>query len=37
LWVKRPGESDGSCNGGPAAGQWWRDKALELAGNAGIN
>jgi endoglucanase len=37
LWVKRPGESDGACNGGPAAGQWWRDKALELASNAGIN
>lgn len=37
LWVKRPGESDGTCNGGPAAGQWWRERALELAGNAGIN
>jgi endoglucanase len=23
LWVKQPGESDGECNGGPAAGQWW--------------
>jgi endoglucanase len=22
LWIKRPGESDGSCNGSPAAGQW---------------
>ena len=23
LWVKRPGESDGECKGGPKAGQWW--------------
>jgi endoglucanase len=23
LWVKRPGESDGSCDGAPAAGQWY--------------
>lgn len=31
LWVKRPGESDGTCNGGPSAGQWWADYALGLA------
>ena len=31
LWVKRPGESDGTCNGGPAAGQFWPGYALELA------
>lgn len=31
LWVKRPGESDGPCNGGPSAGAWWTDGALELA------
>jgi endoglucanase len=31
LWVKRPGESDGTCNGGPAAGAWWADYALGLA------
>ena len=31
LWVKRPGESDGTCNGGPAAGQWWGEYALGLA------
>jgi endoglucanase len=31
LWIKRPGESDGTCNGGPAAGQWWSEYALELA------
>ncbi|WP_328553351.1 MULTISPECIES: glycoside hydrolase family 6 protein [unclassified Streptomyces] len=31
LWIKRPGESDGECGGGPAAGRWWPDYALELA------
>lgn len=31
LWVKRPGESDGTCNGGPPAGQWWGEYALGLA------
>lgn len=30
LWVKRPGESDGTCNGGPGAGQWWEEYALDL-------
>ncbi|MER5471220.1 glycoside hydrolase family 6 protein [Streptomyces sp. NPDC002935] len=34
LWIKRPGESDGKCGGGPAAGQWWPDYALELARNS---
>ncbi|WP_136518167.1 glycoside hydrolase family 6 protein [Cellulomonas telluris] len=34
LWIKLPGESDGACNGGPAAGQWWQEIALELARNA---
>jgi endoglucanase len=34
LWVKAPGESDGTCNGGPAAGQWWADYALGLAQRA---
>lgn len=34
LWVKLPGESDGSCNGGPSAGAWFQDIALELARNA---
>ncbi|MBT0995575.1 glycoside hydrolase family 6 protein [Cellulomonas sp. DKR-3] len=33
LWVKHPGESDGTCNGGPGAGQWWEDVALELVRN----
>jgi endoglucanase len=31
LWVKPPGESDGSCSGAPAAGIWWADYALGLA------
>ncbi len=35
LWVKVPGESDGSCNGGPAAGVWWPAYAETLATNAG--
>ncbi|PVE76963.1 glycoside hydrolase family 6 protein [Microbacterium testaceum] len=30
LWIKPPGESDGSCNGGPDAGTWWPDAAVEL-------
>jgi endoglucanase len=34
LWVKLPGESDGACNGGPAAGVWFQSMALELARNA---
>lgn len=31
LWIKQPGESDGTCNGGPAAGTWWPEYALGLA------
>ncbi|GAA2244906.1 glucanase [Streptomyces ruber] len=34
LWIKRPGESDGPCRGGPAAGQWWPEYALGLARNS---
>ena len=34
LWVKRPGESDGPCNGGPNAGVWWPEYALGLAERA---
>lgn len=30
LWIKRPGESDGWCNGGPAAGEWFESYALAL-------
>ncbi len=31
LWIKTPGQSDGTCNGGPRAGEWWADYALELS------
>ncbi|MFF1375882.1 glycoside hydrolase family 6 protein [Streptomyces sp. NPDC058308] len=34
LWVKRPGESDGTCRGGPKAGEWWPEYASGLARNA---
>ncbi|MEX0933397.1 MAG: glycoside hydrolase family 6 protein [Candidatus Paceibacterota bacterium] len=33
LWVKSPGESDGTCNGGPRAGEWYPEQALELVKN----
>ncbi|MBQ0829078.1 glycoside hydrolase family 6 protein [Streptomyces tagetis] len=35
LWIKRPGESDGECKGGPRAGRWWPEYALELARASG--
>jgi endoglucanase len=35
LWVKQPGDSDGTCAGGPPAGQWWPEMAAELAAGAG--
>jgi endoglucanase len=36
LWVKRPGESDGSCGrGNPGAGQFVNQFAINLAQNAG--
>jgi endoglucanase len=31
LWIKYPGESDGSCGGGTPEGTWWQDYALGLA------
>ena len=31
LWIKPPGQSDGPCNGGPPAGEWWAEYALSLA------
>ncbi|WP_051807242.1 glycoside hydrolase family 6 protein [Streptomyces sp. NRRL F-2664] len=34
LWVRRPGESDGTCRGGPEAGTWWPEQALGLARRA---
>jgi endoglucanase len=30
LWIKRPGESDGTCHGGPRAGEFWPEAALAL-------
>ncbi|WP_396643236.1 glycoside hydrolase family 6 protein [Microbacterium sp.] len=30
LWIKVPGESDGTCNGGPEAGAWWPQSAIVL-------
>ena len=34
VWIKNPGESDGACNGAPAAGAWMPDYALGLAQRA---
>ncbi|HEY4160287.1 MAG TPA: glycoside hydrolase family 6 protein [Polyangiaceae bacterium] len=37
LWMKRPGESDGAdspgqdCHGGPKAGVFWEEQAIEMA------
>ena len=33
LWVKTPGASDGPCNGGPPAGQWYPAYAVALVAN----
>jgi endoglucanase len=33
LWVKTPGASDGTCNGGPAAGSWYASYAVALVAN----
>ena len=35
LWIKPPGESDGTCGGGPPAGQFWTERAVEMARAAG--
>lgn len=35
VWVKPAGESDGECNGGPAAGEFWPERALEMAVSSG--
>ncbi|CAI9418409.1 glycoside hydrolase family 6 protein [Nocardioides sp. T2.26MG-1] len=35
LWVKPPGESDGECGGGPAAGRFWPQRALEMSVSSG--
>lgn len=34
LWIKAPGESDGSCRGAPPAGTWWASYAVGLAARA---
>jgi endoglucanase len=31
LWIKQPGESDGTCAGGPRAGTFWNEYAVGLA------
>jgi len=33
LWIKVPGESDGTGNGGPRAGKFWPEYADELVNN----
>jgi endoglucanase len=35
LWIKNPGDSDGTCNGGPPAGHWWQSAALALVNGRG--
>jgi endoglucanase len=34
FWIKPPGESDGTCNGGPKAGDFWVEAALGMAKRA---
>jgi endoglucanase len=34
LWIKRVGESDGTCNGGPPAGTFWDSYAVGLVRGA---
>ena len=34
TWIKAPGESDGTCGGGPSAGQFWVDYAIGLGQRA---
>lgn len=34
LWIKILGESDGTCRGGPTAGQWFPQYALDLVRNS---
>lgn len=35
LWVKHPGTSDGTCNGGPSAGAWFESGAEALVRGRG--
>ena len=34
LWAHVPGNSSGSCNGGPAAGKFWVGRAIDMASHA---
>ena len=34
LWTHVPGNSSGSCNGGPASGAFWPARAISLAESA---
>lgn len=34
LWTSVPGNSSGSCHGGPASGTFWTQRAIALAGAA---
>ena len=34
LWIKTPGESDGTCKGGPRAGEFWGEYAVDLVRRA---
>ncbi len=34
VWIKNPGESDGTCSGGPTPGQFWQSYALGLVDTA---
>ena len=35
LWIKPPAESDGTCAGGPVAGEVWSDRARDLVTSGG--
>ncbi|MGA8258444.1 MAG: glycoside hydrolase family 6 protein [Nocardioides sp.] len=35
LWIKPPAESDGTCHGGPTAGEVWIERAVDLAYTTG--
>ncbi len=34
LWVHEPGNSSGSCHGGPPSGSFWDARAVDLASHA---
>gem|GEM_PF-415253 len=37
VWIKNPGESDGTCNGGPTPGKFWLSYAVGLVQNYKTN